>query len=137
MKKSTLLNSEVSYEISKMGHTDGLVICDSGLPIPLSNKRIDLAITRNLPRFMDVFDATTSELCIEAVVMAKEFKDSELHNELINKIKDLESTQKNKIKLEYVDHEVFKQLSKDANCFIRTGECTPYANVILKSGVVF
>lgn len=137
MKKSTLLNSEISYEISKMGHTDGLVICDSGLPIPLSNKRIDLAITRNLPRFIDVFDAITSELCIETVVMAEEFKNSELHNELIKRIKNLELTGKNKIEIEYVVHEKFKMLSHDTNCFVRTGECTPYANVILKSGVVF
>lgn len=42
MKKSVLINSEISSIISKMGHTDMLTICDSGLPIPKNVERIDL-----------------------------------------------------------------------------------------------
>lgn len=137
MKKATLLNSEVSYEISKMGHTDGIVICDCGLPIPQSVKRIDLALVRNLPRFMEVFDAITSELYIEEVIIAKEFQNSELYQVLIEKITSIEKNQNNKIKIQDVLHEEFKHLTESTNCIVRTGECTPYANIILKSGVVF
>ena len=36
-----------------------------------------------------------------------------------------------------VSHEQFKQLTRESEAIVRTGECTPYANVILKSGVVF
>lgn len=46
MKKGTVLNSEISSVISRLGHTDTLVVCDAGLPIPNSTTRIDMALTR-------------------------------------------------------------------------------------------
>lgn len=137
MKKTGLLNSDLSYEISKMGHTDGIVISDCGLPIPSSIKRIDLAVIKNLPRFIDVFDAITTELYIEEVVIATEFKESNLYSFLLEKISALEKMQHNNIVIQYVMHEEFKTLTKSTNCIVRTGECTPYANVILRSGVKF
>ena len=36
-----------------------------------------------------------------------------------------------------VPHDEFKKLTRSSAAIVRTGECTPYANVILKSGVVF
>ncbi len=41
------------------------------------------------------------------------------------------------IPVDEVSHEQFKQLCKSARAVVRTGECTPYANVILESGVIF
>ena len=46
MKKGTVLNSEISAVISRLGHTDTLVVCDAGLPIPHSTARIDMALTQ-------------------------------------------------------------------------------------------
>ncbi len=43
MKKGTVLNSEISSVISRLGHTDTLVVCDAGLPVPRSTTRIDMA----------------------------------------------------------------------------------------------
>ncbi|MBD4719348.1 D-ribose pyranase, partial [Xanthomonas citri pv. citri] len=43
MKKGTVLNSDISSVISRLGHTDTLVVCDAGLPIPKSTTRIDMA----------------------------------------------------------------------------------------------
>lgn len=40
MKKGTVLNSDISSVISRLGHTDTLVVCDAGLPIPKSTTRI-------------------------------------------------------------------------------------------------
>jgi D-ribose pyranase len=34
-------------------------------------------------------------------------------------------------------HEEFKQRTARARAVVRTGECTPYHNVILQAGVVF
>ena len=51
MKKGTLLNSEISYLISRLGHTDAIVVGDAGLPIPDSTQRIDLALTHGVPGF--------------------------------------------------------------------------------------
>lgn len=137
MKKSELLNSEISYEISKMGHTDGITIGDCGLPIPSGVKRIDLALTRSIPSFLDVFKAIISELFVEEAIFAKEFEGSDLCLVLLEELSELEKLQGKKIAISYVDHEEFKGLTTDTNCIVRTGECTPYANVILRSGVVF
>lgn len=49
MKKGTVLNSDISSVISRLGHTDTLVVCDAGLPIPKSTTRIDMALTQGVP----------------------------------------------------------------------------------------
>ena len=56
MKKGTVLNSDISSVISRLGHTDTLVVCDAGLPIPKSTTRIDMALTQGVPSFMRVLD---------------------------------------------------------------------------------
>lgn len=135
MKKSRLINSDISAVVARMGHTDELTICDAGLPIPESILRIDLAIEQNLPRMLSVLDAILSELQIESVTIAEECKDAspEFHQKLISIIqRHSDSTS-----IVYVSHEVFKQRTNNSTAAVRTGECTPFANVILKSGVVF
>ena len=131
MKKSTLINSEISYEISKMGHTDSIVVCDSGLPIPSGVKRIDLALKKGLPTFLDTLDTILEELEVEEVVIAKEI--IEASNNLY---KEIEKRFAN-ITITTVSHEDFKMITKESKAIVRTGEFTPYANIILKSGVVF
>lgn len=131
MKKSILINSEISYEISKMGHTDSLVVCDSGLPIPSGIKRIDLALKKGLPTFLDTLDTVLEELQVEEVIIAKEI--IEVSNGLYKEIQNRFGN----IKITTVSHDEFKALTKDSKAIVRTGEFTPYANVILKSGVVF
>lgn len=139
MKKGKLLNSEISYEIAKMGHTDGLVIADSGLPIPSMVKRIDLALTENIPRFLDVVGNVLEELIVEEVVIAVEMKNisPNLYKQLIQVIKTCEKEQGNTIEIIEINHEKLKKMTMNSKCIIRTGECTPYANIILKSGVTF
>lgn len=131
MKKSKLLNSEISYVISKMGHTDTLTICDSGLPIDDNVQRIDLALKKGLPSFLDTLDCVLEELEVEEIILAGEIIEAsnELYKEIINRFDNK--------KITIVPHEEFKQMSKFSKAVIRTGEFTPYANVILKSGVVF
>jgi D-ribose pyranase len=139
MKKGVLLNSEISYVISRLGHGDSIVIGDSGLPIPDNCKRIDLAVSRGIPSFLDVLDAVLAEHRIEEIVLAKEIKEinSVIYQGIISRIKELENNEGYKVKITEVSHEEFKILSKDSKAIIRTGECTPYANILLKSGVVF
>lgn len=139
MKKGVLLNSEISYVISKLGHGDSIVIGDSGLPIPDSCKRIDLAVSRGIPGFLDVLDAVLAEHRVEEVVLAKETKEISpaIYQSMISRIKELENNEGYKIKMTEVSHEEFKLMSKESKAIIRTGEFTPYANILLKSGVVF
>ncbi|MEW8960605.1 D-ribose pyranase [Paraclostridium dentum] len=131
MKKSVLINSEISSVISKMGHTDMLTICDSGLPIPKNVERIDLALKHGIPTFLDTLDTVLEELKVEEVIIACEMEEvsTKLYKEIENRFKD--------IKITKIDHEEFKAFTKDSMAIVRTGEFTPYANIILKSGVVF
>lgn len=131
MKKSNLINSEISYVISKMGHTESITICDSGLPIPSEVQRIDLALKRGLPTFLDTLDSVLEELQVEEIILASEIIEisNDLYKEIIKRFEN--------IKITTVSHEEFKNLTKSSKAIVRTGEYTPYANVILKSGVVF
>lgn len=139
MKKGNLLNSEISYVISKMGHTDTITIGDCGLPIPEGVQRIDLAITKGLPEFIPVLKVVLEELFIEKVILANEIikQNQELNNKIIEIINDTEKEQKRTISVEYIQHEEFKRRTKSSKAIIRTGEYKSYANVILVSGVTF
>ena len=39
--------------------------------------------------------------------------------------------------VEYVSHEELKKMTMDCKAVIRTGETTPYSNIILQSGCIF
>jgi len=139
MKKGVLLNSEISYVISKLGHNDSLVVCDCGLPIPDNVMRIDLAVKKGIPSFMEVLDAVLSEQQVEAVVVAKETRlnSPDIYKEIVDRFNEMMRQGSNEIKLTEVTHEEFKNMTRHTKAVIRTGEFTPYANILLKSGVVF
>ncbi|MBM7869913.1 D-ribose pyranase [Clostridium pascui] len=131
MKKTPLLNSEISRVISQMGHTDSIAIGDAGLPIPNSVERIDLAVIKNLPTFIDTLKAILTELEIEEVEIAREIKEAspEVYESIAKEIGNA--------KITWISHEELKENLKKCKAVVRTGEQTPYANIILKSGVVF
>ncbi|MBN1963203.1 MAG: D-ribose pyranase [Anaerolineae bacterium] len=135
MKKTSLLNQPLSAVIAGMGHGDTLVIGDAGLPIPDGPQRIDLAVSQGVPAFLDVVKAVLSELQIEGVIIAQEFaeKSPALHAQL----RDLLSSLLGDVPIEAVPHGALKTHTVDAKAVVRTGEYTPYANVILIAGVVF
>ncbi len=139
MKKGTLLNSEISYVISKMGHTDSLTIGDCGLPVHDGVQRIDLAVVKGLPEFIPVLSAVLNELFVERVVMANEImtESHEMHHKIKEIISAAEYEEKRTITIEYVPHEEFKKITSSSKAVIRTGEFKPFANIILISGVTF
>lgn len=135
MKRTRLLNSELSYAISRIGHTASITLCDAGLPIPGNVKRIDLAIEQGYPAFLRTLDAILSEMMVEEIVVA-----SEIHQHNAETFRGIMSAFQNhqmQPVVTQVSHEEFKRLTCESKVIVRTGECTPYANVILKSGVVF
>lgn len=133
MKRSGVLNSGLSLIIASMGHTDKLVICDSGLPIPKNSEVIDLALTKNIPRFVDTLKVILEELKVEEAIVTNELAkgNSKYFKEI--------SLLLNGIKIKKVNHEKFKEITRNGGnvAFVRTGEATPYANIILVSGVTF
>lgn len=139
MKKGTVLNADISSVISRLGHTDTLVVCDAGLPIPRGTDRIDMALTQGVPSFMQVVEVVTAEMQVEAAVLAAEIQqhNPQLHETLLGHIRQLQQHQGNTIDIRYISHEQFKQQTADSQAVIRSGECSPYANIILCAGVTF
>lgn len=131
MRKGMLLNSNIVEVISKMGHMDTIAIGDCGLPIPEEVERIDIALKRGTPSFLDTLDSILEEFEVEAVVLAEEIKENNpaIYNEILKRIDES--------KISFVSHIAFKKRTEKVKAVIRTGENTPYANIILQSGVVF
>lgn len=139
MKKGVLLNSDISFLIARMGHTDRLTIGDAGLPTPESTARIDMALTHNVPTFMQVLEAVTQEMQVEQAILAQEIVENNpaLYDAVRNHLRQLERRQGNTIAVHYVSHEDFKTQSGRSRAIIRSGECSSYANIILCAGVTF
>ncbi|EKS8377236.1 D-ribose pyranase [Bacillus cereus] len=131
MKKHGVLNSEIASILALLGHTDTIVIADCGLPIPDGVKRIDLAVEIGKPSFLDVLQVVADDMAIEKVTLAEEVI---INNAAVNKEIEQKLIEP---AFEYVSHEQFKEHTKKAKAIIRTGEATPYANVILHAGVIF
>lgn len=131
MKKHGTLNQPISEVIAGMGHGDMLVIGDCGLPIPPGVRRIDIALLPGVPSFLQTLDVVLQELQVENAVVAIEM--STASPNMDNAIKGMMVD----MPISRVNHEEFKEMTKKAVAVIRTGECTPYANIILRSGVIF
>jgi len=139
MYKSRLLNSKIIKILSIMGHTDQITIGDAGLPIPKNVERIDLALAFGVPSFIQVFESVSESIQIEKVILAEEILEHnpEIHKKILEQIRQVEKSQKNKIDITYITHEMLKIQTNECKAVIRTGECSPYANIILQSGVIF
>lgn len=133
MKKAGILNSDISRVLSYMGHTDWICVGDCGLPIPDEVERIDLALKFGVPTFMDTLKVVAEDMKIEKIILAEEIK--EQNPKVLGEIEEL--FKGSDIEVEYVSHVELKEKTKNCKAVIRTGETTPYANVILQSGCIF
>jgi D-ribose pyranase len=131
VKKTGILNAEIAAVVARLGHMDTLTVGDAGLPIPAGPQRIDLVVKPGLPGFLDVLEVILQEMVVEKVIIAAEMENvsPDLRRQLIDRLGD--------ISIEEVPHEAFKEITQSSRAIIRTGEFTPYANVILVAGVAF
>lgn len=130
-KTSTTINPALSRVISETGHTDLIVVTDAGLPIPPGSERIDLAYRPGAPAFFDVLDTVLAEMVVEGATVAAEV--AEQSPEVLAQLRERLPG----IEIDLVPHVEFKQRTHGARAFIRSGEFTPYANVILHAGVAY
>lgn len=131
MKKTGILNADIAAVVAGMGHLDTITVADAGLPIPDTVRRIDLVVRPNLPRFMDVATAILEELAVQEAIIAREM--AEVSPETYDELRALLGA----TPIRLVAHSEFKQLTVQSKAVVRSGEFTPYANVILVAGVVF
>lgn len=134
MKRSMLLNAEISMLVASMGHGDMVVVGDAGLPIPTgagAPQRIDLALCPGVPSLDQTLTAILSELQVEHAFIAHEALQGD------SKVLPAWCASRSALDIQTISHAELKALCHGARAVIRTGECTPYANMVLVSGVTF
>lgn len=129
MKKSGILNRHLAGGLAHLGHTDLAVVCDAGLPIPEGPLVVDLAFRAGVPRFAEVLHGILDEIVVEAASAASEVR--ERNPETTALLDGLFP------ELETIPHEEFKARTQGARLVVRTGEVTPYSNVLLQCGVFY
>lgn len=132
MKKNGILQNELAQEIARSGHLDKFVIGDAGFPVPQGVKCIDLALIQGQPSFLLTLEAVLEELKVQEAILAKET--GEVSPQIEKGLRDMVN---NEFTIKEVTHDELKEISKEAKVIIRTGEFTPYANIVLIAGVMF
>lgn len=130
MKNGMLINAPISALVSEMGHTDTLTICDSGLPT-YDLRRIDLALSPGVPGFLETVETILAELQVENAYLSEDIVQK--NPAVLAGLKKLLGD----TSIELIPHVDFKEKVKTSKGIVRTGECTPFANVILVAGVTF
>ena len=134
MKKTPLLNIALSRVVASLGHGDVLMIVDAGMPVPPGVELIDLAVTQGVPDFISVLNTLLAEMQVESHVLADEMLSKRPPAlAIVDRLNAAGSLGERRL----VSHEALKQLSRNARAIVRTGECQPYTNIALVSGVVF
>ena len=131
MKKTGVMNSNISRVIADMGHMDLLGVGDAGTPVPIGTEKIDLSVHAGLPSFIDVLKEVLKELEVQKIYVAEEIK-----TQNPDQLEEIKKVLPN-VEIEFIPHSELKKKLGDSKAFIRTGEETPYSNVILESGVIF
>ncbi len=132
MKKTGLLHAELSRLIASMGHHDMLVIGDAGLPVPPGVPVIDLALRQGVPGFLETLEAVLSELCVEEALIG-----SEMATDSPSLRRSFDRTWPADVPVREVPHASLRETTRRARAVVRTGEFTPYGNIVLIAGVVF
>jgi D-ribose pyranase len=130
MKKDGILNSELAKIVDDLGHTDKVCIGDLGLPVPSGIKKIDLALRYGSPKFQEVLDEYLANVVVEKVYLASEMKEKNPQQlgAVLGKLPE-------NVEVVFISHEELKEMEKDVKAVVRTGEATPFSNIVLQSGV--
>lgn len=128
MLKAGILNPGINSLISRVRHTNTLVIADRGFPFWPQLETIDISLVDDVPRVLDVLGAIRGNFSIGRVFMADEFKSANTPETLSLFEEVLKG-----IHITFESHEAFKKRVPAAVGLIRTADTTQYANIILQS----
>lgn len=128
MLKSGILNPALNSLLSRVRHTNTLVIADRGFPFWPTIETVDLALVDDVPTVLQVLAALRPNFQIGRAWMAKEFL---AHNDARTRRAFAQAL--DGIVVRHEPHGRFKQRVPHAIGLIRTGDTTQYANLILES----
>ena len=128
MIKTGILNPAINSLVSRVRHTNTLIITDRGFPSWPHVETVDISLVDDVPRVLDVLHALLSNFSCGRVYIAEEF---ETHN-TAQSVESLKAALTN-IDLIRLPHSELKKLVPATTGLIRTGDTLPYANIILES----
>ena len=129
MKRNGIINGALADALATLRHTDLFLISDGGFPSGPRDRVIDLGLVPGLPRFGDVLLPVLKEVAIEAAWIASESAAANPDQAALL-ARALPSA-------EAVPHDELKRRADSARFIVRTGDATPYANVLLRAGYPF
>ncbi len=126
--KRGILNPAINSLISRVRHTNTLVIADRGFPSWPQLETIDISLVDDVPRVLDVLQALLQNFTVCRVYMAAEFDEHNSESVVLALTHAL-----GEIEIVSEPHVEFKKRVPSATGLIRTGDTIPYANIILES----
>lgn len=133
MQKGGILNSHIAKVLADLGHTDTICIGDCGLPCPAGVQKIDLALELGVPSFAAVVRLIQKHMQVESLHIGLPMAEANPRDYAVLQ----ELYPEDRYTWKRTSHEEFKEATKHCRCIIRTGENTPYANVILQADCIF
>ena len=130
MLRHGILNAPLAGALARLGHTHQVVIADAGLPLPYGVPGctiVDLSLVAGIPRFEQVLDAVLGAIVVDRAEAALESRSQPAHEWIAARVDSLS----------LISHEELKARLPRTQLVVRTGESTPYSNVILHCGVPF
>ncbi len=128
MLEKGILNPAINSLLSRVRHTNTLVIADRGFPFWPAIETIDISLVDDLPRVLDVLAAVRGNFRIGRAFMAEEFRASNPETTQAAFTQALHG-----VPVNFEAHIQFKLRVPHAIGLIRTGDTTQYANLILES----
>lgn len=128
MLKTGILNPQLNSLLSRVRHTNTLVIADRGFPFWPMIETVDLSLVDGVPTVLQVLAALRPNFQIGQAWMAKEFL---AHNDARTRAALAQAL--DGIPLRHEPHVKFKRRVPHAIGLIRTGDTVQYANLILES----
>jgi D-ribose pyranase len=128
MLQTGILNPHVLDLIARIRHTNTLVISDWAFPYWPEIETVDISLTHGIPTVLDVLDLLTPVFKIGRIWQANEFVTTNTP-EMVGRF----AKSFGQIPLTREAHVDFKKRVPHAIGLIRTGDATPYGNIILES----
>jgi D-ribose pyranase len=128
MIKTGILNPQINSLLSRVRHTNTLVIADRGFPYWPEIETVDISLIDDIPTVLEVIQAVRQNFHAGAAYMAQEFKAAnriEMRSKFEEALQGVTTT--------FEPHVDFKKRVNSAIGLIRTGDTVQYANVILES----
>ena len=128
MLKTGILNPQLLDLLARIRHTNTLVIADRGFPYWPQIETVDLSLVDDVPTVLQALAAIRGNFVIGKAWMAKEFLRANSKKTQIQFAFALKG-----VPTKFEPHVDFKKRIPHAIGLIRTGDTTPYANLILES----